>query len=263
MIVRSNHPAQSTKRSTRWKSLLLALGALLFATSAASADAIDAALADPARPPADRERDLTSLPAETLRFFQLPASGVVLDLFAGGGYYSEILTRAMGDQGTVYLHNNRAYLGFAGDALEERLRGNRLPNVVRYDREVDAIDLAPDSVDLVLMVMTYHDLYYVTDGWKIDPDGFFDTVHRLLKPGGVLAVVDHAATPGSGVTAAQELHRIDPAFARQDIESRGFLFDGASALLENPDDQLEISVFDPAVRGRTSRFLYRFVEPRG
>ena len=159
------------------------------------------------------------------------------------------------------MHNNQAYLGFAGEAVDQRLAENRLPNVIRYDRELDAIDLADDSVDMVLMVMTYHDLYFKTDGWNLDPDSFFATVHRILKPGCILAIVDHAAAAGTGMTAAQDLHRIDPEFARADIEDHGFELVASSDLLANPDDALHISVFDPAVRGKTSKFLYKFVEP--
>jgi predicted methyltransferase len=220
-------------------------------------DALDA----PDRPAADSERDLTSQPAAVLAFFGVPDEGAVLDLWGGGGYYSEIVSRAGGGDVTVYLHNNQAYLSFASDSLEERLRNDRLPNVVRYDREIDAIDLPDDSVDLVLMILTYHDLYYQTEGWHMDPDSFFTTVHRVLKPGGVLGVVDHVATAGSGNSAAQELHRIDPDFARKDIEAHGFQFDGAIDVLQNPADPLDVSVFDPSVRRHTSRFVYKFVEP--
>jgi predicted methyltransferase len=126
---------------------------------------------------------------------------------------------------------------------------------------LDAIDLADDSVDLILMVMAYHDLYFKTDDWDLDPDAFFAMAHRILKPGGVLAIVDHAAVPGSGKTAAQDLHRIDPAYAQADIESHGFTLIDRSDLLANPDDPLEVSVFDASIRGRTSRFLMKFVEP--
>ncbi|MCB1686071.1 MAG: methyltransferase domain-containing protein [Pseudomonadales bacterium] len=258
MIVRVD---SNTQKLTTTVLLLIALCSIGFTPDQARADAIDDAVADPARPDADRERDTTSLPAETLRFFGVPKDGVVLDLFAGGGYFSEIVSRAIGADGTVYLHNNQAYLGFAGDALNERLRGNRLPNVIRYDREIDAIDLPDDSVDLVLMVMTYHDFYYRTDGWQIDPEQAFAMLHRVLKPGGVLAIIDHVAKAGSGSAAAQELHRIDPEFARRDIEAHGFVFDGASTLLENSADPLDVGVFDPAIRSHTSRFMYRFIEP--
>jgi len=257
MIVRLSGLLQSVTTS-----MLGAIAAAsMLITMHAQADAIDDAVASPDRPAADRERDTNSHPAEVLHFFGVPTGGVALDLFAGGGYYSEILTRAMGPESTVYMHNNAAYLGFAGDAVNERLANGRLPHVVRYDRELDAIDLPDDSVDLVLMVMTYHDLYYETDGWDLDPDAFFAMVHRVLKPGGTLAVVDHAALPGTGAGAAQDLHRIDPAYAKADIEGHGFTFVASSPMLENPADPLDISVFDPVIRGKTSKFVYKFVEP--
>ena len=170
---------------------------LTFPGASAQADSLQAAIDSPDRPTADRTRDVNSLPGQVLRFFKVPSTGVVVDLFAGGGYYSELLSRSMGDNGTVYMHNNAAYLGFAGDSVEQRLVGERLPNVVRYDREMDAIDLPSNSVDLVLMVMTYHDLYFKTDDWDIDADDFFKTLHRILKPGGILAVVDHAGAAGA------------------------------------------------------------------
>ncbi len=235
--------------------------AVFLAAGFAQADALTDALQDPTRPPADLERDATSKPATILRFFGLPEGSVVLDLFAGSGYYSEIVGKAIGPRGKVILHNNAAYLNFAGDALTERLQNNRLANVVRYDREINAIDLADDSVDVILMVKTYHDLYYKAEGWDLDPDAFFDTVHRVLKPGGTLAVVDHIAITDSGSDAAQELHRIDPEFARADIEGRGFELAGTLDALVNSADPLDISVFDPEIRGKTSRFVYKFVEP--
>ncbi len=267
MIVPLSKPRQSSGFSTLLAAGVLALCCLSLPISAgadarATTDAISAALADPNRPAADRERDRNSRPADVLRFFGLPErNGIAIDLFAGGGYFSEILSRAMGPGSTVYLHNNQAYLNFAGDALEQRLTNGRLPGVIRYDRELDAITLADDSVDLVLMVMTYHDLYYKTDGWNLDPASFFAMVHRILKPGGVLAIVDHAAVSGSGMTAAQDLHRIDPDYAREDIQAHGFELVDESDLLRNPDDPLNVSVFEDSIRGNTSKFLFKFIEP--
>ncbi len=261
MIVAAlNSVQRSGSAGYRGGAALLILAVTMLLSGAVAAAGLEAALASPERPAADRSRDATSRPAEVLKFFGVPTGGVAIDLFGGGGYYSEILSRAMGPEATVYLHNNQAYLNFAGDALEARLANGRLPGVVRYDRELDAIDLADDSVDLVLMVMTYHDLYFETDGWDLDPEAFFTMVKRILKPGGVLAIVDHAAAAGSGKTAAQDLHRIDPAFALADISAHGFELVAASDLLRNPDDPLDISVFDASIRGRTSRFLLKFVE---
>lgn len=246
------------------KSLLCVIGVLcagLLNSEALQAGSIADALSHANRPAADRERDERSQPQSVLELFSIETGQTVVDLFGAGGYYSEIASYVVGDNGTVYLHNNQGYREFAGDAIDERLKGGRLPRVVRYDREIDAIDLEENSVDLVLMVMTYHDLYYETDGWNIAPDSFFSMLHRILKPGGVLGIVDHAGALNSGSSAAQDLHRIDPAFARQDIEGRGFRFAGEIDVLDNPDDKLDVVVFDPSVRGKTSRFVYKFVEP--
>ncbi|MDP6375508.1 MAG: methyltransferase domain-containing protein [Pseudomonadales bacterium] len=248
-----------TKRMTR--GTLLVFISVLTTACGTQQDQIGPALDAPGRSQADLERDSRSKPHEVLIFFGATRGMVVLDLFAGSGYYSEILGNVVGDSGKVYMHNNQAYLGFAGKALEERLGSGRVRNVVRYDREIDAIDLPEDSVDMVLMIMTYHDLYYETDGWSIDPEAFFAMLHRVLKPGGTLAIVDHVAVAGTGSSAAQDLHRIDPEFARQDIESRGFRLAGTSDALNNSDDALDVVVFDPKVQGKTSKFVYRFTSP--
>jgi predicted methyltransferase len=102
--------------------------------------------------------------------------------------------------------------------------------------------------------------HYQNNGWHVPPDPFFNTIWRILKPGGALGVIDHRAPGGSGNSYARNLHRIDPEFARQDIESRGFEQVAESSLLDNPADRLSKSVFDPAIRGRTARFLHRYVK---
>lgn len=243
------------------KSLAIGVLALTCLGVSAQLNHVQLAVEHPDRTDSDRERDASSKPAQVLEFFELQPGHVVLDLFAGSGYYSEIAGLIVGETGKVYLHNNAAYLEFAGEALTERLSSGRLRNVVRYDRELDDIDLPSDSVDRVVMVKTYHDLYYKTEGWNLDAERFFAAVHRVLRPGGMLCIVDHAARDGTGSIDAQDLHRIDPGFARQDIESRGFSFGGESPVLRNPDDQLDVNVFDPSVRRRTSRFVYKFLEP--
>ncbi|MEM7099946.1 MAG: methyltransferase domain-containing protein [Pseudomonadota bacterium] len=205
----------------------------------------------------DLLRDKLSKPQEVMAFVGVEHGWQVMDLFSGNGYYAEILSDNVGTTGKVYLHNNRAYLQFA-NKLQERVKDNRLPNVEVYTREIEDIMLARESIDLVMMVMTYHDAYFQQNGWTVTPGPLFRTIHRILKPGGLLVVIDHHATSGSGPHRAQDLHRIEAAFAKQDISARGFEFIAASNILENDIDTLTRSVFDPMIRGNTSRFLFKF-----
>jgi predicted methyltransferase len=238
----------------------LCFALLALTASPLAAAPLDDVLADPARSSDDVARDARDHPKEVLQFFGIEPDMVVLDLWAGSGYWSEIIGRIVGPTGKVYLHNNATYLGLAGKALDARVASGRLPaNVVRLDRELGHLGLPPASVDVVLMSMTYHDLYFKSDDWSMDPAAVFAEIHALLKPNGVLAVIDHAALPGTGANAAQPLHRIDEAFAQQDIASRGFRFDGALDVLRRADDDHALSVFDSKVRGKTDRFVHRYI----
>ena len=124
-----------------------------------------------------------------------------------------------------------------------------------------ALELGSETYDLILMVMTYHDVYYVADYWPtVDREGFFKQIHSALKPGGILAIIDHSAKPGTGKNAAQDLHRIDEDFARKDIESAGFKFEASSDVLRNADDDRTIQVFEETIRRKTDRFAHRYVK---
>lgn len=220
------------------------------------------AVNNPARSDVDRERDKTSKPEAILEFFGVKPGMKVLDLFSGGGYYSELLSYTVGPAGRVIAHTNDVYESSTIGETAVRFKVGRLPNVSRLSSEIDKLGLEQASLDMILMVLSYHDIYYVADDWpKVDRELFFKQIRDSLKPGGILAIVDHSAETGTGKSAVQTLHRIDQEFARQDIESAGFVFDGASEVLRNPDDKRTLGVFDDAIRRKTDRFVYRFIKP--
>ena len=219
------------------------------------------AVNNPARSLADRERDKTSKPNVVLNFIGLKPGMKVLDLFAGGGYYTEMLSYAVSPGGQVISHTNAAYEGMTGEEAANRFKDNRLPNVRRVITEINNLGLEEASLDVVLMALVYHDIYFTADYWpEVDRDNFFRQIHGSLKPGGLLIVIDHSAIADTGMSAAQSLHRIDEVFAKQDVESAGFVFDSASDVLRNPDDKRTLSVFDEAIRKKTDRFVYRFIK---
>ncbi len=223
---------------------------------------IGAAVAAAERSDKDRERDARDRPAELMAFAGIAPGMRIADVFGGGGYWTELMARAVGPGGQVRLVNNAPYLNFAGREIKPRFEGNRLPNTELRTVESCDLKLGQAAFDLIVIFMSYHDLYYVDekDGWAgIDAGGFLRQLHAALKRGGGLLIVDHAAVAGSGHTAAQDLHRIDEAFAKQDIGSHGFTLEKTWDGYHNPADDLGKLVFDPAVRGTTDRFthLYR------
>lgn len=222
------------------------------------------ALANPARPAADRARDRNRQSAAVLTFFRIAPGMTVLDLWSGGGYYTELLSYVVGAKGRVVSHNNSPYLEFARDDLAGRFAPGRLPNVERLLAENNQLQLAPASLDAVLMTNVYHDIYFVDDkaGWsRVDGPALLAELFRGLRPGGILGVTDHAALPGAPAETGGTLHRIDPALLKRDITAAGFVLEAESDALANPADDRTKSAFDPTVQGRTDQVVLRFRKP--
>ena len=217
------------------------------------------AVAHPARDAQDKARDADRLPAKVLDFFDLKPGMHIADLMAGDGYYTEIVSHLAGENGVVYCQNTKIPLErFAEAPLTERLANNRLPNVVRLDREFDDIGI-PQGVDAALLIRFYHDF-----GWQdVDRDGFNHLIHYLIKPGGVFGVVDHIALPDAGMSVGQSLHRVEPALVRREVEAAGFVLEAESRVLANPEDTHDWNIFSGggARRDQTDRFAYLFRKP--
>ena len=233
------------------------------AAYAAPAD-LDTAVAAKARPADAVKLDASRKPEAVLKFLGLEKGDRALDLFTGGGYYAEIMGRAVGPEGAVVawepanFYNDETKKGWSE-------LGARVPNARLLVSPATSIELAPDSFDFVLMHMIYHDLYWESEQYKfprLDPAAVLKKVHAATKPGGIVGVVDHVAAAGGDTRqVVDKLHRIDPAVIRADFERAGFLFDGESDLLRNAGDDHGKLVFDPSVRGKTDRVVYRFRKP--
>ena len=245
-------------------SLVLATLAGCASTGGASSSDVRAVLANPARSQADRERDLRDHPDQVLALARFKRGDTVADILSGGGYYAEILSGIVGPRGKVLLVNNPGYDGFGKKGYTERLAGNRLPNVQHIVGPSDALGMGENVLDGAVIVMSYHDLYWVDDkqGWpKVDAGQFLDQITRALKPGGVLVVVDHSAKQGTGSADAQTLHRIDEQFTIADFRRHGLEWEAAIPVLRNADDDRSKNVFDPAIRGKTDRFVHLYRKP--
>lgn len=225
--------------------------------------AVAATVANPQRPATDIAKDANRKPAEVLSFFNIEPGMTVLDLFSGGGYYTEMLNSLVGEDGKVIAHSNEAYMSFVGDAYQKRHADGRLANTETVITEINDINLEENSLDAALLVLTWHDFMFADpeNGWPaIDENLLINNLCAAMKPGAVLGLVDHVANSGGDATqVARDLHRIDPQVVKDSFKDSCFTLDARAEFLNNPDDDHTLSVFDKTIRGKTDRFVFRYV----
>ena len=246
--------------------LILALAAAVPAEAGPKVPPADlaASVAAAGRPEDARTLDESRRPAEVLAFMGLRKGDIALDLFTGSGYWAEIMARAVGPRGGVLawepanFYDDKTRQGWA--SLKART-----PNAGLMVTPADAFSLPVSAFDFVMLNLNYHDTYWQSAQFKfprMDPPAFLATLHASVKPGGIVAVIDHVGDPGGDTREmVEKLHRIDPAVVRSDFERAGFVLEAESNLLRNPADDRKKLVFDPAVRGKTDRIVYRFRKP--
>lgn len=223
--------------------------------------AIADAVSDTARPAEDVARDAARKPAEILQFANVKTGEKVIDFIMGGGYFTRLLSKAVGPTGRVYAYQPAEFIKFRAQYADDQKKvADAYANVTPLNNSLGALSF-PEPADLIFTAQNYHDLHLAAF-----PAGTADLIDaalfKALKPGGVLIIIDHAAVAGSGTRDSNALHRIDPATVRAEVEKAGFKFEGESTILRNPEDPHTALVFDPSIRSKTDQFVYRFRKPR-
>lgn len=226
------------------------------------ADDPRAAIDAPDRSADDRALDAHRRPAETLAFFGIHSGQRVAELFAGGGYTTEMLARTVGPEGQVFAENNRFILDrFAQAPWTARLAKPVMQRVVRVDRELDD-PLPPEAtnLDAVVFVLAYHDTVWL----HTDRAAMNRAVFQALRSGGVYGIVDHSAADGHGTQDVETLHRIEQRVVVDEVQAAGFRLDAEASFLRNPQDTRDWNDSPRAAgdrRGTSDRFVLRFVKP--
>lgn len=227
---------------------------------------IAAAVSAPGRPADDIKLDEGRKPVEVLTFMGLKSGDQVADIMAGNGYYTEIMARAVGPKGHVTAYDPKQFLeGDAKATAAWTALLARAANVTHTPYPFEAFAAPANAYDFVMIHLDYHDLYWESEKFKVpktDPAAFVATLYKSVKPGGTVAVIDHVALPGDTRATVDKMHRIDPDTVKADFVKAGFVLDGESDLLRNPADDHSKMVFDPAIRGKTDRFVFRFRKPK-
>lgn len=220
---------------------------------------IDAAVNDSTRLGDARLRDEQRKPAEILVFAGVTPGETIVELAPGGGYDTALLSRVVGPSGKVYAVDCERLFEYRPNLREsfaKFIAADPRPNVEYSSQRFDALEL-PMNVDEIWMSMFYHDTVWL----GVDRAAMNRSIFEHLKPGGVFLVIDHKALPGAGDAITGELHRIDPATVRKEVEAAGFVLAATSDALAHPDDPHTDSVFADQRRGHTDRFVWKFVKP--
>jgi predicted methyltransferase len=224
---------------------------------------ISAAVADSARPDEDKQRDADRKPGETLAFAGVKPGEQVVELAAGAGYFTRLLSAAVGPKGKVTVivsppkPDAAAGAPLPGAAVRSIAADPHYANVQISVQRVAELSM-PEKADLVWTTQNYHDFHNIPD---VDIATINKAVFGALKPGGTFFVLDHAAEAGSGARDTNTLHRIDKATVIKEVEAAGFKLKGESGILANKDDPHTAKVFDPAIRGHTDQFILKFTKP--
>lgn len=251
------------------RSLLIVIAALALLPLAAASSAqttLAAAVADTAhRTPDNLKLDESRKPAALLQFFGVKPGIQALDMFGANKYWAEIVAPAVGPKGHVTVWQPTQFLSDKNRVPFEEFAA-QAKNVSLISSPFEAPDLPKAKFDFALINMDYHDTYWENAERKIprqDPNAWLKRLYAAMKPGGVVGVVDHVATAKSDPReSVEKMHRIDPDIIKADFRRAGFVLAGSSNLLRNPADDHSLGVFDPAIRGKTDRAVFKFKKPR-
>lgn len=218
---------------------------------------------------ADRPAEAVALdagrkPQAVLDFAGFRAGDTVADIMPGAGYYAELIGRVVGPKGHVLAMEPPAFLADPKAMPAWQALMARQPNV-ELIRTLPGDAQFPKGLEGAFFHLTYHDFYWESAKYsypRLEPAAVLGRLFTAMKRGGTVIVIDHVGVAGMDARAqADKTHRIDPALVRADFEKAGFRFVGASDVLKTAGDDPTKLVFDPAVRGRTDRFAYKFVKP--
>ena len=181
----------------------------------------------------------------------------VLDLGAGGGYSSWLLSAAVCG-GDVDSQNPAEWVSSPNAQAARQALAAARPNVHLVTSDFDKVPAPAKPYDVIFIGTIYHDTYNMpgADGVRMDK-----TLFAALKPGGLVVVIDHSAPAGSDITDTNTLHRIDKARVLADFKAAGFELVSDSNVLANPADDRTVKIFDPAIRGHTDRMALVFKKP--
>ena len=219
---------------------LTLLASIMLSTTAVAGDAIDKAVASDARTAKYAERDAFRNPAKTLKQFQVSADQTVVEIWPGGGWYTEILAPMLKDSGTFYAAHfpdaeEPAYYKRSRDGFEKKLAANAdmYGNVklTAFNPAGEQTMAPAGTVDRVLTFRNVHNWMGGENEQKA-----FNQFFEVLKPGGMLGVVEHRAKPGTSREDQMKSGYVAQNYVVQLAQKAGFELVSTSEINANSKD---------------------------
>lgn len=258
---------------------------IIFTTAAFSGDESETALREilegEHRSDANKARDQYRHPVETLTWLGIKGDMTVVEIFPGGGWYTEILAPFLKDKGTFYAAGNDPdsrvkFFRKSASRFKEKVESNKdvYANVnITILAPPDKTDIAPEgTVDMVLTFRNIHN--WMKGGYA---DDVYSAMYKALKPGGVLGVVEHRGNPEINQDPKANSGYVNQDYAIKLAEKAGFKFVGSSEINANSKDTKDypkdVWTLPPTLRlgkkdrdkyleiGESDRMTLKFIKP--
>jgi len=244
-----------------------------------SAEQYASVLAGSWRAPTNSVRDVYRHPQQTLEFFGLRANQTLIEITPGAGWYSELLAPLLKDQGhyiaAVQAPSSSAYARTSEENLKKKFAADPAhyakAGFAEFDPKAPVLG-KPGSADTVLTFRNVHN-WVMADS----APAMFDAFFKVLKPGGVLGVVDHRAKDGASLEDIKHSGYLTTAYVVKLATDAGFKLEGQSEVNANPKDTKDypdgVWTLPPALTlgekdkakyvaiGESDRMTLRFVKP--
>jgi predicted methyltransferase len=241
-IVKTSNAAKVAVLACAW--------ALTSSAFAAVAPDFAAKLAAESRPLEDRVRDGARRPYQVMQLLGVNAGDTLLDVGAGGGWFTRVLSAATGPSGKVIAQFGPRALQREDGKGPKDLAAS-LGNTEAFFGNV--ADLPANSVDAAITALNMHHM----NAERAGP--YLKDIFNVLKPGGRAAIIDHV---GVAANDNAQLHRMLPSDVKSWLQQAGFEIAAESDILRTTADDHKLSAEDPILGRDVDQFLFVVRKPQ-
>ncbi len=253
---------------------------LLAKSGTKASGSLASAVAGSHRSEANKARDKYRNPDKTLAFFGVKPHHTVVEIWPGGGWYTEVLAPYLRAKGQLIVAPPQRGNDSVGKFLASNAAVYDKVKTANFPSALGGTPVAPGSADFVLTFRNVHN-WRMGSGHPQSADyseAAFKELYAMLKPGGVLGIEDHRLPESADAAKERDSGYIKVSSVRSLAEKAGFKFAGSSEVNANPKDtkdypkgvwtlpprfaEGDVDKAKYATIGESDRMTLKFVKPR-